>query len=49
MRSPAGNRASVSACLRIPSRNVGSSAELLRAVDDDTEVVGIDEGQFFDA
>jgi len=35
--------------MRIPSRNVASSAELLQAVDDDTEVVGIDEGQFFDA
>jgi thymidine kinase len=35
--------------MRIPSRNVGSSAELLQEVDDDTEVVGIDEGQFFDA
>jgi len=35
--------------MRIPSGNVGSSAELLKAVDEDTEVVGIDEGQFFDA
>jgi thymidine kinase len=35
--------------MRIPSGNVGSSAELLNAVDEDTEVVGIDEGQFFDA
>jgi thymidine kinase len=35
--------------MRIPSRNVRSSAELLDVVDDDTEVVGIDEGQFFDA
>jgi thymidine kinase len=35
--------------MRIPSRNVSSSADLLKAVDDDTEVVGIDEGQFFDA
>jgi thymidine kinase len=34
--------------MRIPSRNVSSSAELLTVVDDDTEVVGIDEGQFFD-
>jgi thymidine kinase len=34
--------------MRIPSRNVGSSSELLNAVDDDTDVVGIDEGQFFD-
>jgi thymidine kinase len=34
--------------MRIPSTNVASSAELLRNVDDDTEVVGIDEGQFFD-
>ena len=35
--------------MRIPSTDVGSSAELLRMVDDNTEVVGIDEGQFFDA
>ena len=35
--------------MRIPSRNVSSSAELLNVIDDDTEVVGIDEGQFFDA
>jgi thymidine kinase len=35
--------------MRIPSRNVSSSADLLSVVDDDTEVVGIDEGQFFDA
>ena len=35
--------------MRIPSLNVSSSAELLDVVDDDTEVVGIDEGQFFDA
>ena len=35
--------------MRIPSTDVGSSAELLQVVDDDTEVVGIDEGQFFDA
>jgi thymidine kinase len=35
--------------MRIPSRNVGSSADLLVMVDDNTEVVGIDEGQFFDA
>jgi len=35
--------------MRIPSSNVASSADLYRAVDDDTEVVGIDEGQFFDA
>ncbi len=34
---------------RIPSQNVETSAELLGAVDPDTEVVGIDEGQFFDA
>ena len=34
--------------MRIPSRNVGSSADLLAQVDDNTEVVGIDEGQFFD-
>src|SRR5262245_36228698 len=35
--------------MRIASRNVRSSEELLRVVDDDTEVVGVDEGQFFDA
>src|SRR5262245_6155763 len=34
---------------RIASQNVGNSAELVRCVDEDTEVVGIDEGQFFDA
>jgi thymidine kinase len=35
--------------MRIASQNVRSSAELVRCVDEDTEVVGIDEGQFFDA
>ena len=35
--------------MRIASQCVRSSDELLRGVDDDTEVVGIDEGQFFDA
>ncbi len=34
--------------MRIPSQNVRSSAELLALVEPDTEVVGIDEGQFFD-
>jgi thymidine kinase len=34
--------------MRIPSENVSSSAELLARLDADTEVVGIDEGQFFD-
>src|SRR6266566_8542540 len=34
---------------RIESRNVTSSEELLAAVEPDTEVIGIDEGQFFDA
>ncbi|MBI2832983.1 MAG: thymidine kinase [Acidobacteria bacterium] len=34
--------------MRIPSDNLVSSAELLTRVDPDTEVVGIDEGQFFD-
>jgi thymidine kinase len=34
--------------MRIGSQNVGSSADLLSAVHPDTEVVGIDEGQFFD-
>jgi thymidine kinase len=35
--------------MRIASQSVASSEELVRLVDDDTEVVGIDEGQFFDA
>ena len=35
--------------LRIPSEQATSSAELLAKVRSDTEVVGIDEGQFFDA
>jgi thymidine kinase len=34
--------------MRMASQNVSSSAELVRCVDEDTEVVGIDEGQFFD-
>lgn len=34
--------------MRIASQNVRSSAELLALVEPDTEVVGIDEGQFFD-
>jgi thymidine kinase len=34
--------------MRIPSQNVASSAELLALVEPDAEVVGIDEGQFFD-
>jgi thymidine kinase len=34
---------------RIQSRNIASSSDLLSQVDDNTEVVGIDEGQFFDA
>jgi thymidine kinase len=34
--------------MRIASCAVQSSDDLVRAVDDDTEVVGIDEGQFFD-
>jgi len=34
--------------MRISSQNVRSSAELLALVGPDTEVVGIDEGQFFD-
>jgi thymidine kinase len=34
--------------MRIPSENVSSSAELTARLDHDTEVVGIDEGQFFD-
>ena len=35
--------------MRIPSENLASSKELLERVLADTEVVGIDEGQFFDA
>jgi thymidine kinase len=35
--------------MRIASDNVRSSADVLRGVHADTEVVGIDEGQFFDA
>ncbi len=34
--------------MRIPSENVRNSDELVARVDPDTEVVGIDEGQFFD-
>jgi thymidine kinase len=34
--------------MRIPSEAVRSSDELMRLVKDETEVVGIDEGQFFD-
>jgi thymidine kinase len=35
--------------MRIPSVNLSSSRDLLEQVLPDTEVVGIDEGQFFDA
>ena len=35
--------------LRIPSEQAASAADLLAKVRPDTEVVGIDEGQFFDA
>jgi len=35
--------------MRIRSENVRSSNELVARVHDDTEVVGIDEGQFFDS
>jgi thymidine kinase len=34
--------------MRIPSRAVRTARELLEAVAPDTEVIGIDEGQFFD-
>jgi len=34
--------------MRIQSVKIGSSAELLRQVANDTEVIGIDEAQFFD-
>src|SRR5205814_1842284 len=35
--------------MRIESQNVRSSDELVQSVHPDTEVIGIDEGQFFDA
>jgi thymidine kinase len=35
--------------MRMESRNVTGTAELVAAVAADTEVVGVDEGQFFDA
>ena len=35
--------------MRIESVNAKNSDEIVRLVDDETEVVGIDEGQFFDA
>ena len=35
--------------MKIPSEPVRTSAELLSRVDADAEVIGIDEGQFFDA
>lgn len=35
--------------MRIASRNVANSKALLLQVEDDADVVGIDEGQFFDA
>src|ERR1051325_8595867 len=35
--------------MRIASENVKDSAELIRQVHADTEVIGIDEGQFFDS
>jgi thymidine kinase len=35
--------------MKIPSETVRSSAELVERLKPDTEVVGIDEGQFFDA
>jgi thymidine kinase len=34
--------------MRMASRAVGTSGELVQSVDEDTEVIGIDEGQFFD-
>src|ERR671916_3222106 len=34
--------------LRIPSEQAHGSADLVSKVKDDTEVIGIDEGQFFD-
>jgi len=35
--------------MKLPSEVVGSAAEILDRLDNRTEVVGIDEGQFFDA
>jgi thymidine kinase len=35
--------------MRLPSQGIGSASQILAAVDEDTEVVGIDEGQFFDS
>jgi thymidine kinase len=35
--------------MKMPSEAVASAAQILERVDADTEVVGIDEGQFFDA
>jgi len=35
--------------MRLPSESLGSSADLLARVSEETEVIGIDEGQFFDA
>ena len=35
--------------MKMPSQVVASAGEILARVDADTEVVGIDEGQFFDA
>jgi thymidine kinase len=35
--------------MRLPSQGIASASQILAAVDDDTEVVGIDEGQFFDS
>jgi len=34
--------------MRMPSENVGSSEELMARLDPSTEVVGVDEAQFFD-
>jgi thymidine kinase len=34
--------------MRLPSQGIASAAQILEAVDPDTDVVGIDEGQFFD-
>jgi thymidine kinase len=35
--------------MKIPSENVSSAAEMASKVRTDTEVIGVDEGQFFDA
>ena len=47
-RYDGGDHISSHSAMRIEADNVGSSRDLLDRVRPDTEVVGIDEGQFFD-